>query len=98
MSMPARTRRKGQALVETAIVLPLLLLLVFGIVQFGILFRDYLALTDAVGAGARQAAASRELAGPVGTATARVRPAAADVDPTDRAVAVTSRAPARTSP
>lgn len=33
-----RRRRKGQALVEFAIILPLLLLLVGGIIQFGVLF------------------------------------------------------------
>jgi Flp pilus assembly protein TadG len=77
-------------MVETAIILPLLLLLVFGIIQFGILFKDYMALTDAVRAGARQAAVSRELADPVGTATARVQSAAADLDLADLSVAVTS--------
>ena len=41
---------------------PILLLLVFGIVQFGILFNNYVALTDAVRAGARQAAVSRDAA------------------------------------
>ncbi len=44
--------------------LPILLLLVFGIIQFGILFNHYLTLTDAVRAGARQAAVSRTLPEP----------------------------------
>ena len=42
----------GQAIVEFAIVLPLLLALVLGIVQFAIAFNNYLTLTDAVRAGA----------------------------------------------
>ena len=48
-------------MVEFAIVLPILLVLVFGIIQFGIVFNHYLTLTDAVRAGARQAAVSRTL-------------------------------------
>ena len=64
-------------MVEFAMILPMLLLLVFGIIQFGILFNNYLTLTDAVRAGARQAAVSRPLPNPAGTAEARVRSAAA---------------------
>ena len=54
-------------MVEFVIVAPILLLLVFGIIQFGILFNNYVTLTDAVRAGARQAAVSRTLPDPVGT-------------------------------
>ena len=50
-------------MVEFAIVLPILLMLVFGIIQCGILFNHSLTLTDAVRAGARQAAVSRTLPG-----------------------------------
>lgn len=71
----ARSER-GQAMVEFALVLPILLVLVLGIIQFGILFNNYQTLTDAVRVGARQAAVSRTLADPAGTATARVRTAA----------------------
>lgn len=67
---------RGQAMVEFAIVVPILLLLVFGIIQFGILFNHYQTLTDAVRVGARQAAVSRPLPDPTGAATARVRSAA----------------------
>jgi Flp pilus assembly protein TadG len=69
-------KSEGQAMVEFAIVAPILLVLVFGIIQFGILFNNYLTLTDAVRAGARQAAVSRIVADPVGAAEARVRSAA----------------------
>ena len=44
---------RGQAMTEFAIVLPILVVLLFGIVQFGILFNNYVTLTDAVRAGAR---------------------------------------------
>ena len=50
---------KGQTMAEFAIVLPLLVVLLFGIVQFGILFNNYVTLTDAARAGARAAAVSR---------------------------------------
>jgi Flp pilus assembly protein TadG len=75
-----RRNESGQALVEMAIVTPLLLLLVLGIVQFGILFNHYITLTDAVRAGARQAAVSRTLPDPVGVTTTRVRKSAAGLD------------------
>ena len=43
---------------EFALVLPILALLLFGIVQFGLVFNNYLTLTDAVRSGARKAAVS----------------------------------------
>jgi|SRR4051812_45557666 Flp pilus assembly protein TadG len=46
-------------MVEFALVLPLLMIVLFGIIQFGIAFKDYIELTDAVRAGARAAAVSR---------------------------------------
>jgi Flp pilus assembly protein TadG len=50
---------RGQALVEFAGLLPVLALLLFGIIQFGIVFHDYIAVTDASRVGARKAAVSR---------------------------------------
>lgn len=73
-------RQDGQALVEFAIVTPVLLLLVLGIVQFGILFNNYITLTDAVRAGARQAAVSRTLPNPTQVTADRVRGSAAGLD------------------
>jgi Flp pilus assembly protein TadG len=67
---------QGQALAEFAMVLPVLMLVILGIIQFAIAFNNYEALTDAVRAGARQAAVSRSSGDPVGSATARVRSAA----------------------
>ena len=46
---------------EFALVLPILALLLFGVIQFGITFNNYLTLTDAVRAGARQGAVARHL-------------------------------------
>lgn len=57
---PRRLRdQRGAAMVEFAIILPLLLLVVFGILQFGLLFYNYLDLTSATRDGARRAAVSR---------------------------------------
>jgi Flp pilus assembly protein TadG len=46
-------REDGQALVEFALVLPILLMLATGITSFGLTFYRYITLTDAVRAGAR---------------------------------------------
>lgn len=70
----------GQAAAELALVLMPLLLILLAILQFGILFRDYLALTDAVRASARTAAVSRHEASPEGTARAAFTAAADDID------------------
>ncbi|OBR90315.1 MULTISPECIES: TadE/TadG family type IV pilus assembly protein [Clostridium] len=44
---------KGQALVEFAIILPILLLIVMGIVQFGMVINSYLTIENASREGAR---------------------------------------------
>lgn len=41
------TRKKGQSLVEFALVLPLLLLILVGIIEFGFMFSNYLTMTNA---------------------------------------------------
>jgi len=52
---------RGQAMTEFALVLPIIALLLFGVIQFGITFNNYLTLTDAVRAGARKGAVARHL-------------------------------------
>ncbi|MFB4169681.1 TadE/TadG family type IV pilus assembly protein [Virgibacillus sp. JSM 102003] len=47
--------QKGQSLVETALILPILLLLVFGITDFGRIFHAYLTLDHAGREAARTA-------------------------------------------
>jgi Flp pilus assembly protein TadG len=53
--------QQGQTMAEFSLVLPVLAILLFGVIQFGIVFNNYLAVTDAVRAGARQAAVARYL-------------------------------------
>lgn len=50
----------GQAVVETAIVLPVLILLLAGIIDFGLLFNNYLIISNAAREGARLAAVGAE--------------------------------------
>jgi Flp pilus assembly protein TadG len=81
---------RGQAMVEFAVVLPVLVVLLFGVVQCGVAFNNYETLTDAVRAGARAAAVSRTDTDPVATATTAVRDSAADLNQSNLGVSVTS--------
>lgn len=47
---------KGQSLVETALILPVLLLILTGIIDFGLLFNNYLVVSNASREGARRVA------------------------------------------
>lgn len=85
-----RKREQGQTMTEFALVLPLLALLLFGVIQFGIVFHQYVTLTDAVRAGARQGAVGRHVADPVGETENRVRDSAADLDQAKLGVTVSS--------
>ncbi len=76
--------RSGQALVEFALVVPLLLILILGIVEFGRAWNVYQVITDA----AREAARSAVVDNPVMTedsvfAVVRFRLAQAGLDPDD---------------
>ena len=48
-------KRKGQSLVETALILPVILLLLTAIIDFGLLFNHYLIVSNASREGARGA-------------------------------------------
>jgi len=85
-----RERERGQALVEFALVLPLLATMLFATLQIGVAFLHYLALTDAVRAGARTGSTSRLMPDPVQATVASVRVAAVNLDQDELAVSVSS--------
>ena len=74
---------------EFALVLPILALLLFGVIQFGLVFNNYVTMTDAVRAGARQGAVPRHLGDPAGAARTATRHAASDLKQSDLNVSVT---------
>jgi Flp pilus assembly protein TadG len=90
MTRRIRKNEDGQALVEFALLAPILFLILFGIIQFGIAFKDSMALTDAVRTGARKATVSRSVADPVSATTAAVDGAATDLDTSKLNVTVTA--------
>jgi len=51
-----RRREDGAALVEFALILPVLVLLLFGLIDFGFIYNDFLSLRQGVRDGARQGA------------------------------------------
>jgi Flp pilus assembly protein TadG len=80
VSRHIRRNDRGQAMAEMAVVLPVLLGLIVGIMQLGIVFNNYVTLTDAVRAGARTAAVSRHYSDRESRTKARVRDSAANLD------------------
>jgi Flp pilus assembly protein TadG len=50
-----RSGERGQTLIELALLVPILLIIVTAIVDFGFAFRDYIAVTNAAREGARYA-------------------------------------------
>jgi Flp pilus assembly protein TadG len=70
----------GQTAVEFALVLPLLCVLLFGIVQFGVVFHQYITVTDASRVAARKAAVSRHVGDSGASAEAAGATAATSLD------------------
>ena len=75
---------------EFAVVLPVFALILFGIFQFGIIFNNYVTVTDAVRAGARKAAVSRQDPNATANATQTVRNSAGDLNQGTLTVSVSS--------
>ena len=67
-------------MVEFALVIPILCVVLFGVIQFGILYKNYVTLTDAARVGARKAAVSRHEADPVAVTVAKVESSASGLD------------------
>ena len=72
---------RGTALVEFALVAPMLLLIVFGTAQFGVTLGQYVTLTNAVGVGAMQFAISRGDTTPSSDAWTAITTAASTLTP-----------------
>jgi Flp pilus assembly protein TadG len=83
---------RGQTMVEFALVLPILCVVLFSIIQFGLLYNNYISLTDATRVGARKAAVSRQASNPVALAEAATRASADGLKPADLKVFITATA------
>ena len=81
--------QKGQTAVEFALITPLLITILLGIIQMGIAFHNYVTITDAARAGARKAIVARFTGGSTATTEAAVRAAASDLNQSKLGVAVT---------
>lgn len=88
-----RRRQSGQALVEFAVVANILVVLLLAIAQFGIVWMNYIAVTDAAREGARRAAVNRSSgqSAMVASAVSAARAAAPSLQQTNMAVSVTSQ-------
>ena len=87
---PNINSEQGQTMAEFTVVLPILITLLFGIIQFGILYNNYVTLTDAARAGARTAVVSRGDSDPAATCANKVRSAADNLTQTNLTVTCTS--------
>jgi Flp pilus assembly protein TadG len=81
---------RGQTMVEFALVIPILCVVLFGILQFGALYNDYVTLTDATRVGARRAAVSRFESSPSAAAETAMRRAASGLTASKLIVSVNS--------
>lgn len=79
-------------MVEFALVVPILLVVLFAVIQFGVVYNDYVTLTDATRVGARKGAVSRHEANPAGEAEAALRNSASGLDQGELAVTVSATA------
>jgi Flp pilus assembly protein TadG len=79
----------GQALVEFAMVIPLLALIVVGVVKFGAVYTNYTQLIDAGRSSARQFAIERGQADPCGDTVARLAAAAGSLATSDITAQIT---------
>jgi Flp pilus assembly protein TadG len=80
----------GQSVTEFALVLPILAFLLFAVIQFGIVFNNWVQLTDATRAGARKGAVSRHLPNPTSACTSAVRASATNLKASDLVATCTS--------
>ena len=87
-----RKNERGQAMVEFAVIVPILLVLLLGIMQLGVVYNNWVTLTDAARAGARKGAVCRSGCSPdAATATTNaVKNSAANLNQSNLSVSVSS--------
>jgi Flp pilus assembly protein TadG len=90
--------QRGQAMVEFALVLPVLAILIVAIAQLGLLLNAYLEVTDAARVGARKASVSRTGGGGAAAAIAAARESTSSLDQDDLDVTVTPQPWAKGTP
>ena len=88
----------GQSVTEFALVLPILAFLLFAVIQFGIVFNNWVQLTDATRAGARKGAVSRHLPNPKAACEDAVRASATNLKPSNGLTATCSTSPGNWQP
>ena len=80
------SRQQGAAMVEFALVLPILIMLVFGIIEFGRAFNADISLTHAAREGAREYAITQDTTAGINAA----RGAATSLNPDDMSFTVSA--------
>jgi Flp pilus assembly protein TadG len=89
---PGRDRSRGQALVEFALVVPVFILLVAGMIDFGMGLYSYMSIINAARDGARLGATACTVAPCSGPVSARVTAAAGGIRPTTTVACTTPAA------
>jgi len=92
-----RTRDRGAAAVEMALVLPMLLFVVFGLIDFGRMLNTQLTLTEAAREGARAAALGQNADARVQAASTNLRGVTDSVTPCPAGGSTTANATVTTS-
>lgn len=92
MTHPSRIHKlkseRGQAAVEFALLAPMLIVLVLGVLQLGVAFNHYITVTDAARVAARDAASGRFSNVTAAAVEASARKAASDLDQSQLKVTV----------
>jgi Flp pilus assembly protein TadG len=84
---------RGQTAVEFALITPIILVLLLGVIQVGMAFHDYITLTDAARAGARKAVVVRFTGQTNAQLQQNVRDAAGDLNQSNLQVTVSTPSP-----
>jgi Flp pilus assembly protein TadG len=84
--MQRSSQERGAAMIELALILPLLMILVFGVIEFGRAFNANISLTHAAREGAREYAVTQDSSAGIAAATG----AATSLNPGDMSFTVSA--------